>query len=281
MSTTIHNLKSHAKINLNLNIIGKKKSKKLHSIESLVVLIDLADEIQISEINSKKHQVIFKGNFSKGISKKNTITHLMSIIEKKNFLRKKYKILVKKNIPQKSGLGGGSMNAATILSFFKKKKILTNKQTIKFAKKIGSDVILGLSTSPKIYLANGQIKEVKKKIKYSLLLIKPNFGCSTQKIFSDNKVFSKRKYSNTKNQISRKSIIYDKNDLETSAFRLYPKLKKLKNELINWKTAEFVRMTGSGSTLVMYFNSHLTAKNALKISKRKLNNCWCNLSKVI
>ncbi len=281
MSTIIHNLKSHAKINLNLNIIGKKKSKKLHSIESLVVLIDLADEIQISEINSKKHQVIFKGNFSKGISKKNTITHLMSIIEKKNFLKKKYKIQVKKNIPQKSGLGGGSMNAATILSFFKKKKILTNKQTINFAKKIGSDVILGLNKSPKIYLPNGKIKEVKNKIKYSLLLVKPNFGCSTQKIFSANKVFSKRKYSNTKNQISKKSIIYDKNDLEPSAFRLYPKLKKLKNKLINWKTAEFVRMTGSGSTLVMYFNSKLTAKNTLKISKRKLNNCWCNLSKVI
>ena len=31
--------------------------------------------------------------------------------------------------------------------------------------------------------------------------------------------------------------------------------------------AEFIRMTGSGSTLVMYFNSSLLAKKALKISK--------------
>ena len=46
------------------------------------------------------------------------------------------------------------------------------------------------------------------------------------------------------------------------------KLKQLKNQLINWKKAEFVRMTGSGSTLVMYFNSNETAKNALKTSPK-------------
>ena len=35
----IHNLKSYAKININLNVIGKSLSKKIHFIESLVVFI--------------------------------------------------------------------------------------------------------------------------------------------------------------------------------------------------------------------------------------------------
>ncbi len=275
-----HTIKSYAKINLNLNIVSKRKINNLHQIESLVALIDLADEIKISEIRSKKHKVIFRGKYSKGIPKFNTITHLLALLEKEKIIKKKYQILVKKNIPQKSGMGGGSMNAASILSFFLKKKILTKKLSEKFAKKIGSDVILGLNKFPKVYLPSGKIRVLKTRIKYYLLLVKPNFGCSTRKVFSANKVFSKSKLGKLKN-VSKTMIINSENDLENSAFRLYPNLFKLKNKLLSWKKAEFVRMTGSGSTLVMYFNTKVSAKNALKMSKRKLNNCWCILSKVI
>ena len=275
-----HTIKSYAKINLNLNIVSKRKINNLHQIESLVALIDLADEIKISEIRSKKHKVIFRGKYSKGIPKFNTITHLLALLEKEKIVKKKYQILVKKNIPQKSGMGGGSMNAASILGFFLKKKILTKKLSEKFAKKIGSDVILGLNKFPKVYLPSGKIRVLKTRIKYYLLLVKPNFGCSTRKVFSANKVFSKSKLGKLKN-VSKTMIINSENDLENSAFRLYPNLFKLKNKLLSWKKAEFVRMTGSGSTLVMYFNTKVSAKNALKMSKRKLNNCWCILSKVI
>ena len=280
MITITHTIKSYAKINLNLNIVSKRKINNLHQIESLVALIDLADEIKISEIRSKKHKVIFRGKYSKGIPKFNTITHLLALLEKEKIIKKKYQILVKKNIPQKSGMGGGSMNAASILSFFLKKKILTKKLSEKFAKKIGSDVILGLNKFPKVYLPSGKIRILKTRIKYYLLLVKPNFGCSTRKVFSANKVFSKSKLGKLKN-VSKTMIINSENDLENSAFRLYPNLFKLKNKLLSWKKAEFVRMTGSGSTLVMYFNTKVSAKNALKMSKRKLNNCWCILSKVI
>ena len=280
MITITHTIKSYAKINLNLNIVSKRKINNLHQIESLVALIDLADEIKISEIRSKKHKVIFRGKYSKGIPKFNTITHLLALLEKEKIIKKKYQILVKKNIPQKSGMGGGSMNAASILSFFLKKKILTKKLSEKFAKKIGSDVILGLNKFPKVYLPSGKIRVLKNRIKYYLLLVKPNFGCSTRKVFSANKVFSKSKLGKLKN-VSKTMIINSENDLENSAFRLYPNLFKLKNKLLSWKKAEFVRMTGSGSTLVMYFNTKVSAKNALKMSKRKLNNCWCILSKVI
>jgi|TARA_B100001559_G_scaffold315570_1_gene317667 4-diphosphocytidyl-2-C-methyl-D-erythritol kinase len=281
LRATVHNLKSYAKINLSLNVIGKRKPNKLHSIETFVSLINLADEIKINEVDSKNHKVIFIGKFSKGIPKVNTITKLLKLMDKKKLLQKKYEFLIKKNIPQQSGMGGGSMNAATILSFFKSEKILTKKQTENFAQKIGSDVILGLNRLSKIYYSDGKVYEIKKSLKYYLVLVKPNFGCSTRKIFSLNKVFSKKQFSKSKKNISKNIIFNSKNDLENSAFKAHPKLKQLKNQLINWKKAEFVRMTGSGSTLVMYFNSNETAKNALKTFKRRLNNSWCILSKVI
>ena len=79
----------------------------------------------------------------------------------------------------------------------------------------------------------------------------------------------------------KKVILNGKNDLEKSAFKLYPNLKKIKNILDQNKQANFVRMTGSGSAIIMYFNSNKFAKNALKIYKRKLNNCLCIITKTI
>ena len=59
-------IKSYAKINLALNITGKKF--RLHKIESIVSFINLYDDIFIKEIKSQKNKVLFEGPFSRGIS---------------------------------------------------------------------------------------------------------------------------------------------------------------------------------------------------------------------
>ena len=55
--------------------------------------------------------------------------------------------MIKKNIPQEAGLGGGSMNAATILNFLIKKNFIkiNQKKIFQITKLIGSDVILGIN----------------------------------------------------------------------------------------------------------------------------------------
>ena len=116
-------LKSFAKINLALNITGK--SNKLHKIESIVKFIQLHDQISIKMIAGNKHDISFNGNFSKNISRNNTVKNLLDILDKQKLLdNKKFKIKIEKNIPQEAGLGGGSMNAASVLNFLIKKKLL-------------------------------------------------------------------------------------------------------------------------------------------------------------
>ena len=277
----VYRINSRAKINLNLNIIRKSKKKKLHLIESLVCFVNLSDKIYINKSKSKYHKVKFIGKFSKKITKKNTITKLLSLLDKDNVLKNKYKILVKKEIPLQSGMGGGSMNAANILKYFYKKKLINLKKLKKYSLKIGSDVILGLNSKPKILYRDGSIKEVTDIKKYHILIVKPAFGCSTKKIYSSNKTFSKSEFNISKGKIVKNVILNGKNDLEKSAFNLYPALKKIKNLLNQNEKANFVRMTGSGSAIIMYFNSNKFAKNALKIYKRKLNNCLCIITKII
>jgi len=277
----VYRINSRAKINLNLNVIRKSKKKKLHSIESLVCFVNLSDKIYINKSNSKYHKVKFIGKFSKNITKKNTVTKLLSLLDKDKALKNKYKILIKKEIPLQSGMGGGSMNAANLLSYFYKKKFINLVKLKKYSLKIGSDVILGLNTKPKILYKNGSIKEVTDIKKYHILIVKPAFGCSTKKVYSTNKTFSKPEFNKSKEKIVKNVILYGKNDLEKSAFNLYPALKKIKNLLNQNEKANFIRMTGSGSAIIMCFNSNKFAKNALKIFKRKLNNCLSIITKII
>ena len=79
-------IKSCAKINLALNITGK--TSKLHKIESIVGFVSLYDVILIKEIQSKKHLISFNGKYSKNIHKKNSISKLLNVLERKKLIQK-------------------------------------------------------------------------------------------------------------------------------------------------------------------------------------------------
>ena len=279
----VSKIKSYAKLNLALNITGKNSF--LHKIESLICFSDLHDVISINQHNEKKHHISFYGKFSKNIGKKNTIQKLFQILDKHNLLKnKKFKIRIKKLIPQEAGLGGGSMNAASILNFLIKKKIInSNSKTIRtICDLIGSDVILGTISSSCVLLSNGKIKKIYDIPKYYSILVKPDFGCSTKKIYSVVRKYTRPQYSKPKrNMFGIKYLIKQQNALEKIVFKKYPKLKKIKLFLENVDNPLFVRMTGSGSTIVAYYNSLKSCKLAKAKIKRKYKNYWCVTAKTI
>ena len=71
------------------------------------------------------------------------------------------------------------------------------------------------------------------------------------------------------------------NALETVAFSRYPRLKKIKSFLENLNQPLFVRMTGSGSVIVAYYQSKKDCELAKVRFKRKFENYWCNTSKTL
>ncbi len=277
-------IKSHAKINLSLNVLGKRKSK-LHNLETLVAFVDLHDQIFIKRINNKNHVVRFSGQFSNKVPKVNTVSNLLNILDKKKKLKNhKYSILIKKNIPQKAGLGGGSMNAASLINYFEKKnKInLTLKERHNLCSKLGSDVILGIDQKNLIISYKKKTTKIKKNLKMFVLMVKPNFGCSTKVIFNRVRHYSKPQLS----KIKSKNIDFNlmsklKNDLEIISTKKYPRLQKLRDYFLNIDKNSYVRMSGSGSTIVGYFKSKKAALNAKKLLRKNYKNYWCNLSKTI
>ena len=279
----INTIKSNAKLNLALNITGKKKV--LHKIESIIGFIDLHDIISINQYNGKKHHISFHGKFSKNIRKKNTVQKLFQILDKENLLKnKKFEVKIKKLIPQEAGLGGGSMNAANVFNYLIKKKIinLTYKKIRSICNLVGSDVFLGIISSSCVLSSNGTVKKINDTPKYYPFLVRPNFGCSTRKIYSAVKKYTKPLYRKPeKKMFGSKYLTNQQNALETIAFKKYPKLKKIKLLLENINNPLFVRMTGSGSTIVAYYNSLKSCKLAQVKFKRKYKNYWCVTAKTI
>ncbi len=276
-------IKSYAKLNLALNITGKAFS--LHKIETIVTFASLHDIIFIRKIKSNNHKISFLGKFSKNIGRKNTISKLLEVLDKKKLLKnQKFKIKIIKKIPNKAGLGGGSMNAANILKHFIKKKIvkISKKEISIISNLVGSDVILGLNSTNSILNAKNELKRFTNCKKFYVLIVKPNFGCSTRDIYSRVKIFNKPKFGKP----SKKMFKFDylkklNNSLEPIVFLKYTKLKTIKLFIHNLSGLVFVRMTGSGSALVGYFQSKKRCDIAKKQFVKKFKNYWCITSKTI
>ena len=150
------------------------------------------------------------------------------------------------------------------------------------ANKIGSDVQLGNDKKNLILLKNAKVLKTNKKILLYVVICKPNFGCSTKFIYSKLKKFTKSEYNlRTQHYFDLRKLVNYKNDLETIAFKYYPKLRKLKIFFDSLPDLEFSRMTGSGSAIVGYFKSHKDAKKANKLIKKRYKSYWSVISKTI
>lgn len=284
----IFKINSYCKINLSLRVIKKLKND-YHEIESLITFGNIYDKIILTEILENEDLIKFEGPFRQGINKKNnTINKILNCLRNYGYLKNRYfKIVIKKNIPIKSGLGGGSMNAASLLKFFINnfKIKINNKHIYKICQEVGSDVILGLDKKNTFLKKVYKIKKTNKKINLYMLLVKPNINCSTKKIFSKNKFFSRPYKTLEIKKIDKlfrvENLKNDFNDLEKTVFKIYPKVKNLIFLLNSQKNCEFSRMSGSGSTCIAYFKTLKFADKARLYIKKVFPNYWCKVSKAM
>ena len=282
-------IKSFCKINLSLRVL-KKLNNGYHNIRSLITFCNLYDTVSISQTLGKKDNISFSGKFKKGINlKSNTITKVLYELRKKNFFNKKvFKINVEKNIPQGSGLGGGSGNAAILLNFFNKRMNLNikNNKIKKIAHQIGSDVPVYLEKKNTLLTGkSSNLLRLNQRFNLNVLIIYPNIVCSTKKIYKNSKIFSSLKSQYQFSKKSKKELIFylinEKNDLEETVVKFYPKVGKIIEILKSQKGCLFSRITGSGSACIGVFSNVRSAILTQKLMKLKFPKYWCVVSKTM
>ncbi len=258
-------LKAHAKINLHLEVLGKR-SDGFHDIVSVFAPISLADELLMQRKPDKKECRVLSPLAE--LPAENTITRAYE--EFKNFtgISEGVSVRILKRIPEGAGLGGGSSDAASVLRGLNDmfSTGLPEEDLRAIALKIGSDVPFFLGDGAAVVQGRGEeIKRVSVSSDYFGILIYPEIKSATPRAYS----LLGRKESEILNPAFNPELFCGKdcrewpffNSFEDVLFNEYPAIKKAKLDLLTYG-ADFALMSGAGSSVFGLFKDEKTAKNA-------------------
>ena len=265
------NLKSFAKINLFLDVIGKLPDG-YHEINTIFQTIDLYDEIFIQKLTQKTIRLTCNNN-------KIPIDNdsLLYQIAKRMTLKSETGIAIhlKKNIPIAAGLGGGSSNAATLMLGIN--EIFDLNWGIEYLTRTGLQY--GMDIPFFFYrgtaFASGRGEKIVPLFSIqpplNLLLVNPGLEISTQWAYQavdQNPCHSLRKElkdtinpyrmnSFSLNHHEVKRIVF--NRFEAVVSKRYPKITQIKETLLK-NGAIVASLTGSGPTVFAVMNDAFKAE---------------------
>ena len=293
-------IKSPAKINLHLEVIGKREDG-FHELAMIMQNIDLYDYLEL-EINNKGLIKLESDCNDLSLSSDNLIVKAANLLRRTSNTDLGSNIYLRKNIPIGAGLAGGSSNAAATLIGLNKLWNLNLDQNIlcSLASELGSDIPFFINGGLQLCFGRGEILEkLDSRIGYGVLLLKnPNVSVSTAETY--------KKYSNRfcqENLASREMIvkirkalrdtglsrlnidnqnITIKNDLQLVVENDNESVKQALFLLSNLKNCLSFSMSGSGPTCFALFKDVETAKKELdsnnKLFTDKGYNSWvCSL----
>ena len=274
-------LKAHAKINWFLKVIGLRDDG-YHEIETLMQKIDLYDTLTFSQAD----EIIVED--STGIPMEENLVYKAAVLLRDIYrIKRGAKISIEKNIPSGAGLGGGSSDAATVLSGLRDFWSIEcgDEDLIEIASRIGSDVPFFLSGALGYAYGRGEkVIPLKQRIEVYLLLVKPPVNVSTQWVYNRYRAQSTEHRAQTEMekrgerkevmltnreerlnnirhliQLIRElrfedSSLYFFNDLESVTTKSFPVIVEIKDRL-RQEGAKFALMSGSGPTVFGVFAS--------------------------
>ncbi|MCF7861825.1 4-hydroxy-3-methylbut-2-enyl diphosphate reductase [Candidatus Woesearchaeota archaeon] len=239
-------LKSYAKLNLALDVIGKR-TDGYHDIETIFQTIDLADDIEVTA--SRDSLISLKCNIKKLENNENICVKAANLLKKEYEIPYGANIILNKKIPIGGGLSGGSSNAAAIIKALNYLWDLgmTVEEMISIALKIGSDVPFHIIGCSCFASGRGELLEMIKLPDIKATVIYPGFESSTAEAFAGidkihiGKKMASRQIKSSKTSAS-KLVEMLHNDFEESILTKYPILSEIKHKVDG-------HLTGSGSCI--------------------------------
>ncbi len=276
-------IKASAKLNLSLNIYPQKRNDDFYPVKFLNCQLVLADEIEISP--SDKTEIVCS---RLKLKKEDNLVHqAIRLLPKK----KEIEINIKKRIPVKCGLGGGSSDAAAVLNYLNEEwgLRLSEKQLLEIGEKLGMDVCYCLVGG--LCLVEGVGEKIKKLDfslpKISLIIINPPISkrstawayqnLDLQKIGKNEEKLENLLGAIKKRDI-RKIATNLHNDFEYSMSKYFPVVETIKNDLINYGALRAM-LCGSGLAVFGIFEKEILAQKAFNELKEKWENIFLTETK--
>lgn len=263
---------SPAKINLFLHVSGKRPDG-YHDIVSLICCVSLYDVISfdfgggITTVTCTDPEI--------PCDERNHALKAASLFLGKFRTNEGVRIHIEKNIPAGAGLGGGSSNAATVLSCLNRwfGNPFPVEEIMAMGLEIGADVPFFLYRKPALATGIGEkLKEYPLKLPYKILIVYPGFGVLTQEVYNNLNL----RLTNCKNKLKKLIFVQEFhakllcNDLESVTVSKYPEINEAKEAILKQGAAGAL-MSGSGSSVFGLFldnDSAINAGNVLSKNRR-------------
>ena len=290
LPTTKICVKSPAKINLHLEIIGKREDG-FHELAMIMQNIDLFDYIEF-ENNLTGEIVLNSDNTDLSLNQDNLIIKAANYIKEiSNNKKLGANIFLKKNIPIGAGLAGGSSNAAaTLIGLNKLWNLKLEYETIlSLAAKLGSDVPFFINGGSQFCFGRGEILEkYNSEFEYGVILLKnPKISISTaetykkySKEFCSNYYIESNKTNAIRNSLRINGFTKQKfsdqmikvtNDLQVIVEKENDSVRHALYLLSNLKNCFSLSMSGSGPTCFALFKDINIATEVFEQNKNKFN----------
>lgn len=268
-------LKSPAKINLGLRIVGKRDDG-YHDIETIFQMISIFDTLTFRIGQSG---IVFKTDQKKlPTDETNLVVKAAILLRKETGIKKGVEIFLEKTIPIGAGLGGGSSNAAlTLIGLNELWKLnLDKKDLAKLAIKLGSDVPFFLSGPTAFGKGRGEIlTPVENNTNIFVVVVFPKIHISAGAVYKELNLglTSNSKDINILALLLVEGKIADLgfhlyNDLESVVCKKFPTLIEIKKKLMN-SGAIGSLVSGSGSSVFGLFPQPKSARKAAAKLKNK------------
>ncbi len=260
------NIRSFAKINLGLEVIGKREDG-YHEVRTLLQTVSLHDTLEFRSV--PEDRIILIGD-DRAISwgKENLIYRAALLLKERLGVSKGVEIRVTKTIPAGKGLGGGSSNAAmTLYALNRMWSLGLEKEVlVDLGKTLGADVPFFFEGGLCLGTGKGdEVAPVNELEPLFCLLILPEFSISTASVYGQLQfsLTSHGKDSKIIKFLDSRVLGSLENELEETVFRLYPQLSEIKS-LFRGYGSELSLVSGTGSAVFGLFSERVEAEKVLK-----------------
>ncbi|MCP4184268.1 MAG: 4-(cytidine 5'-diphospho)-2-C-methyl-D-erythritol kinase, partial [Hyphomicrobiales bacterium] len=281
-----------------------------HLLDSLVGFTDFGDRLTIEPAQDSPSLVNLEitGPFAAGLLTgtqkeldNNLVTRaamaLAEFYQKSGYNCQNVRIILEKNMPVTSGIGGGSADAAAALLLLQ--KIWKNGFTPdvpSIAVNLGADVSMCLSAQPKRIRGTGElISEFGLPVSLPVLLVNPRVPLPTPNVFcaladknnlpisfDDNVTIDQ---SSNQSDVSDTNLVENvveilsplRNDLQIPAISLVPDIQNVLLSIERQSGCLLARMSGSGATCFGIFSTPAQVNDAL-IGIKETNPHWWSVA---
>lgn len=264
-------VKACAKINLCLDVLSRR-SNGYHDVEMVMTNIDIADVLEIRELEEKKISLICN-NKDLATDETNLIYKAIVLLRRETKRDFGVEVRLEKNIPMEAGMAGGSADAAATLKAVNElfQLGISTDRLLELGAGLGADIPFCITGGTALAEGIGEkLTKLKPVPKLKLLIAKPKAGLSTKSVYEkldiDNMNKTGFKHKDVREMVSIiesdeaddiKTLQIAKalnNILEVPSLRLLPLIAEIK-QIMNDNNCLGSLMSGSGTAVFGIFDN--------------------------